>query len=124
MGPELLPQPCLGHSCLPRHASPPPTLHKHTFYTLLQHSNTHSHDPLTKRRSAPKETQQKFLIDLEIERGFLPPLVSFFNIFVSRGSRPPLWLRGVEAGTGIRAFFCLRFTLHLPPRPSGTVTKS
>lgn len=83
MGPELLSQPCLGHSCLPRHP-----LHSTHTHLNMPSQHSHSHDPFTKRHSAPKETHQKFsLIDLEIERGFLPSLVSFFTIFVIRGSR-------------------------------------
>ena len=86
MGPELLSRPAWDTAVCPDTLLQPLT-HTHTFHAPSQH--TRSHDPLAKRCSAPKETHQKFsLIDLEMERGSLPPLVSFFNMFVSRGSRP------------------------------------
>lgn len=99
MGPEVLAQPCLGHICLCPFSTPL----THTF--THSYSNTHSQD-LTKRHSAPKETHREFsLIDLEIQRGFLPPSVSFFNPFVSYGSRPPRRSRHGRANDWDPGFF-------------------
>lgn len=82
MGPELLTQPRLGHSCLPRHPSPLPDTH-----TLFTHPyNTHTHTLTT---PSPRRHKKVSLIDLEMERGFLPTLVRFSITFVSCGSRPP-----------------------------------
>lgn len=121
MGPELQSQPRLGHSCLPRHPSPPPHTHTHLPRTLT----THSGDPLTKRCSAPKETHQKFsLIDLETERGFLPPLVSFFNMFVSRGSRPHRRSRHGGANCWDQGFFLSKIHFASFFFFLGTVTES
>lgn len=67
--------PGVEHSCLPkRHCSKNP-------HSIQSHLAKH----LT-RDALPLKTLGILLIDLDIERVFLPSLISFINVFVSRGS--------------------------------------